>query len=280
MTNSFAQENQEEFEYNVYTIEEIEHAFAVMEEYVIYDENKNITFDIINTINNPDVTQFDIDVALDFAVHNNDIMDAVIGFTGQVNETQTSENEQLKQALEELENGKFRALFGSETGSVGSVSDITFTTYDFAHTPIISAFGIYEYAKIHQTQHSSSSSTLACGGNYQNPHPVDSTPTTTTSGFSSLGDAQQELYQNGYHMVPSYASWGGESAQDIDFAKVVTSGAPGNCNNGPFRDEAVINPYTHSSYTVTEDEPNPEILSYWWPKLWWGVYVEWWHDRF
>ena len=35
-----------------YTIEEIEHAFAVMEEYVIYDENRNITFDIINATTN------------------------------------------------------------------------------------------------------------------------------------------------------------------------------------------------------------------------------------
>ncbi len=280
LTNSIAQEVPDKIDGNTiaYAIEDIEHSFSVMEQHVIYDENKNITFDILNAINDQHVTQLDIDIVLDFAIHNNDIMNAVVGSTGQVDETQTRDNEQLKQAIEELENGKFRSLFGYETGST---NDITLVGYNPIHTPVISAFGISEYVDIYPTRHSSSSSSssLACGGSYRNPHPVDSTP-TTINGFSSLSDVQRELYRNGYHMVSAYASWGGDSTQHIDFAKVVTSGAPDNCNNGPFRDQATINRHTHSSYRITENEPNPEVLSYVWPKLWWGPYVQWWHDNF
>ena len=61
-----------------YTLEEIEHSFSIMEEYVIYDENKNITFDLINATQNPHVTQRDIEIAQEFAMHNNELMNAML----------------------------------------------------------------------------------------------------------------------------------------------------------------------------------------------------------
>ncbi len=280
MGNSFAQQTpgEEDKIEAPYTLKEIEHSFAVMENYVIYDENKNITFDIINATRD-NISQNDINIAQDFAVYSDNIINAAIGPTGQVNEDNTDKQE-LKQKIQELEEGKFQALFGANIEPTVSVNEITFTDYQYDSIPILTAFGISEYADIYQIRHNSNNnSLLACGGNYQNPHPADSNP-TIVNGFTSLYSAQQDLYQNGYHIVPSYASWGDESGPDIGFAKFVTSGAPGNCNTGQFRDEGVINQYTYASYTVYENEPNPEVISYWWPKIWWGTYVEWWHDNF
>ena len=80
MNNSYAQETPCQLEKDItpYTLEEIEHSFDVMEKYVIYDENKNITFNITNAVAD-NISQNDIDIVLDFAVHSNDIMNTAIG---------------------------------------------------------------------------------------------------------------------------------------------------------------------------------------------------------
>ena len=54
-----------------YTIHEIERSFGVMEHYVIYDENKNITYDL-QTAREDGVLELDIVIALDFASINNE----------------------------------------------------------------------------------------------------------------------------------------------------------------------------------------------------------------
>ncbi len=275
MTNAIAQETPGQI--TSYTLEEIEHSFAVMEEYVIYNENKNITFDIINATANHDSTQLDIDIALDFAIHNNDIMDAVVGPTGQVNELGDIE---LQIALQELVNGKFRALFEGEQGPVGSVNEITFTTYDYSHVSIISAFGISEYSDIYEIRHrpsSSSSSLLACGGSTSNPHPWNSAtiyPSRNQDAFDNYADARSWAFSNGYHIVSAYAT----DHFIYDFAKTDTS-APSGCNSGEFREQAVMTvKNSGAKFNMQHDEPNPELLNYSWPKLWWGPYVAWWHD--
>ena len=258
-----------------YTLQEINHAFEVMEPFVIYDENKNIEFDP-TAINDPKVTQRDIDVALDFAMHNNLIMNIVIDHVGKTNELGTN-NTELKRALEEFENGKFKALF-EQPSAVGTTNEIQPTSFDFTQVPIVSIFGLDEYP-IHDIQKNTPKPALMCGGSPQNPHPADSSP-EIVRGFNSLAAAQRDLIGKGYHNVAGYAIWGNvEQNRPYAFAKVVTSGAPGDCNDGPFRNDGAID-RDGLGYRIYEKEPNPEVLSYVWPKLAWGLYVVWWHDNF
>ena len=129
MSNSYTQETLGQLEKDTtpYTFEEIEHSFDVMEEYVIYDENKNITFNITNAVAD-NISQNDIDIVLDFAVHSNDIMNTAIGPTGKVDEL-SKDNDALRQAIQELQDDKFQALFGEEISHVGSVDETSFTSY-------------------------------------------------------------------------------------------------------------------------------------------------------
>ena len=62
-----------------------------------------------------------------------------------------------------------------------------------------------------------------------------------------------------------------------DFARFDTS-APGGCNTGQFREQAVLTAKsTESKFNRQYDEPNPELTTYIWPRLWWGAYTHWWH---
>ncbi len=254
-----------------YTLANITHSFDIMEEYVIYDVNKTMTFDLASAVQNPNISLLDIRIALDFADHNNKIMNAVVGPTGQVNELQTRD-EQISHAINELENGKFSALFG-ESGPVGNVNDVIPTSYVSVQTPIISAFGVNEYNHIHETRRGDNNP-LACGGSFSKPHPP--AVHTRTGSFTTESAAISDLTSDGYHQVPSYASLN----YPDDYAKVIDAY---NCNNGPFRTQSIVfyddddRDYKHSNHDV---EPNPEILSYFWPKLWWGSYVQWWHNNF
>lgn len=99
-----------------YTLQQINHTFKVTEPFVICDENKNIKFDIMET-KNPNVTQTDVNVALDFAVHNNAIMNATVGSVGKVDELGTS-NTELKRALDEFQNEKLKAFFANSGGHI------------------------------------------------------------------------------------------------------------------------------------------------------------------
>ncbi|MEW5707015.1 MAG: hypothetical protein AB1743_09535 [Actinomycetota bacterium] len=113
----------------------------------------------------------------------------------------------------------------------------------------------------------------ACGGSSDNPHPC---PPRLNSGFytSSRDKVVARLLYMGYHKTAGYAC--GDSPND--YSKVV---AAYNCNNGPFRKQAIIyQSGTQWTYWTQEPEPNPEIFSYVWPAWWWGGYVRWWHSDF
>ncbi len=254
-----------------YTLQEIHHAFDVMEPFVIYDENKNIKFDISAT-KDPNVTQKDIDVALDFTIHNNAIMNATVGSVGKVNELGTN-NMELKLALKDLQTGKFKALFAN-SGAIGSTNDITPVSYDYVQTPIVTVFGIDSIVPVHH-----GAWLTVCGGGFNDPHKPDTYP-DNYRGSGTLSATQSELKRAGYHMVDVYASWTGTTSQPYDFAKVTPSSQySGLCDLGAFRDQAIIDP-PNFSYRVFEYEPNPEVIRYVWPALWWGPYVAWWHDNY
>ena len=62
-----------------------------------------------------------------------------------------------------------------------------------------------------------------------------------------------------------------------DFARTDTTTSSG-CNSGEFREQSVMTVKgTGAKFNMQHDEPNPELLNYVWPKLWWGTYVHWWH---
>ena len=77
----------------------------------------------------------------------------------------------------------------------------------------------------------------------------------------------------GYHLVSHYAT----NHYNYDFAKTDTS-SPSGCNSGEFREQALMIVDNNGRvFNMQHDEPNPELLNYSWPKLWWGPYVHWWH---
>lgn len=243
-----------------YALSDIAHAFKTMELYVTYDEDKTITFDTDAAGQDPDVSELDIAIALDFAVHSNDILDAAgTGPVGQVNEMTEDRGEELAKALEELRDGKFSELFGSGdgTGPVGNVNDATITPTSWTGTP-----------DIHPTSHGDSSGPApVCGGGFTHPQINDG----DVDGFPSKSHAVLYLLTNGYHSVAPYATLHFTN----DYAKVVNVYG---CNNGPFRDQGVIWA-DGSEYLIRmhASEPNPEVLAYWWPAYWWGAYVYDWH---
>lgn len=173
--------------------------------------------------------------------------------------------EELAKALEELEDGKFNELFGSDdgdgkTGPVGNVNGATITPTFWTGTG----------GGIHQTSHGQSSgSPPVCGGGFTHPHPqIDN---GDVDDFPSKSHAVLYLISNGYHAVAPYATLHFTN----DYAKVVNAYG---CNNGPFRDQGVIwNDGGEYVIRMHGDEPNPEVLAYWWPAYWWGSYVYWWH---
>ncbi len=246
-----------------YTLQEINHAFRVMEPFVIYEENKNIEFDT-SAIKDPKITQKDIDVALDFAIHNNAIMNATVGSVGKVNELGTS-NVELERALQEFQSGKFKALFTNF--AIGSTNDITPAYYDYLQTPIVTVFGIDSIVPIHH-----GAPDTACGGGFNDPH--TSPPIVASIDYTSLVKVKSLLVSNGYHVVALYATF----SYGMDYAKGTTYHG---CSNNEMRSQAFIykgeNGYYYNSQSP---EPNPEVLIYSWPAYWWGPYVALWHAKY
>lgn len=280
----------------VYELGDIYHAFDVMEEFVIYDENKIITFNLTAAREDSNVSELDISIALDYAAVSNDLMSVRINATGPVGTVNELDPEtEIGEILDGFEEGRFRELFGDNDGTVGAVSEVTPVTFDF-DAPITFAFGIpkHKVVQIDRPWYVSEGA-VACGGGYEQVHnkmmPYILQPLTSRS----VSTIHAELRSDGYHNVAWYAN--GFSSDPLrDWAKVVTTGAPGDCNGGEFRDhgivqyagyrgielqgdsenQVVIQP-GYSGYTIQENDPNPELHGYIWPAYWWGAYVSWWH---
>lgn len=253
-----------------YALDDIEHSFAVMEEYVIYNKDKSISFDTINAMRDGSVSELDIDIALEFAVHNNDIINATFGYVAQTNELETN-NFELKRAVEELEGGKFSAMFGIGAGSTGHVNDIMPVLYEYTTPPPIFVQKIIADGP-QEVRHESVSSTIACNGGFQNPHLAPEV--IPKRWFATESGAVEYLINNGYHRVPLYAS----GNYGDDFAKTTSAY---HCDSGEMRRQAIV--FQSGSYwrhNTQSPEPNPKILAYGWPAYWWGGYVAWWHINF
>lgn len=252
-----------------YELDDIEHAFSVMEEYVIYDNDKNISFDLPSALRDDSASQLDIDIASEFAIHSNRIINATSGSLTQTNELEAN-NIELVRALQELEEGRFRSMFGDKVGPMGSTSGIMPVLDEQADALTSFALASPENA-LQEASYRARSQSTVCGGSFQSPNPEP--PAIRKRWFSSEGGAERYLTNNGYHRVPQYAS----ANYVNDFAK--TTSAYG-CSNGEMRSQAVVfqsgNYWRHSTQSP---EPNPEILSYDWPVYWWGAYVAWWHVR-
>ena len=107
-------------------------------------------------------------------------------------------------------------------------------------------------------------------GNYDYPVP-DSSPTR----HYFTGDGETFFDDAGYHETAGYAS----GYNDADYTRGRSYvGDYGTCSSPRFRDHGLV--HSETSYSIQWGEPNPEVLSYWWPYWNWGAYVEWWHDNY
>ncbi len=262
MTNAVAQEapggvEDDTQKTTAYEKSDILHAFNVMEEHISIDEDYHFDIDMESAQNDPRISELDIQISQRYVLYNDRLMDVDGGPVGQVNELETDIDEQIHDIMTDFESGEFRKLFSdSDGGHVGTTPSVIPDTLHGKITPV----------------HHDSWPTW-CGGNFLDPHMLDPTPTTYDAG-STLSSTQQILRNNGYHMTAEYASWTGAASQPYDFTKVVPSSNYGGlCDAGAFRDHAGIN--NDFSYTVQNEEPNPETLSYVWPYSHWGVYVYW-----
>ncbi len=275
LDRQYAQENEDAI-VTGYPIDEIGHAFEHAENFVSFDDAMHMIVDK-KTLRSEGLTNSEIQIIVDFADIHNKMADAFYDQTD-VDEKQSDD------AIESLESGQFHKMFDPvesivHTEHLTDDTQIVFVMYDQVSTPIKSAFGVESDTEITKVRHSTNSSPSACGSyGMSNPHP-DIGVIDSESGFSSLYQAQHDLLRDRYHQVSSYATFSGEASRPYDYAKVVSSGAPGNCNSGQFRDQAIIDRSSYD-YIVYGQEPNPEVLSYIWPGLWWPSYVQWWHAHF
>ena len=252
-----------------YELGDIERAFSVMEEYVTYNHDKNISFDVVTALRDGSTSQLDVDIALEFAMHSNRIINATRGSLTQTNELEAN-NIELVRALQEFEEGRFRSMFGDKVGPIGSASGIMPALHEQTDALTSSTLASPENA-LQETSHRARSHSTACGGSFQSPSPEP--PVIPKRWFSSEDGAERHLTSNGYHRVPQYAS----ANYGNDFAK--TTSAYG-CNNGEMRSQAIVfQSGIYWRHSTQSPEPNPEILSYDWPVYWWGAYVAWWHVR-
>ena len=252
-----------------YTLEQITHAFEIMEEYTTFDENKIITFDTAAATRD-NVSELDIRIALDFIAHSNDMMATLVaGPTGTVNELDS--NTELHREIDEFREGKFQNLFA--TGGTGPVGQ-TMKYSDVTHGPVIpltGESGIYVDGRPQSAYHHP----RACGDyGFNKHHPFIR---TGDQYFPSEMAAKAHGILNGYHRVPIYAT----GAYGYDYAHVADVGADyGNCDDGEFRHQVSIRPQPNDEWRrlIEGPEPNPEVLAYFWPAIWWGPYVVVWHD--
>ena len=255
-----------------YSIEDIAHSFAVMENHVVYDRDKNIAFDTAGALRDPSVSQRDIDIALDFAAHSNSIVSAAMGPVAQANEAEGG-NAELARAVRSLEEGRFRLLFADDAGPVAVNGAPTGLAQQAMPLPLHGA----QWAETHAPRRGGQNPLTVCGGGgMSNPHPWGAPityPPEAEPAFPSTRDGVSWARGQGYHRVPLYATYN----FPLDYARVDTS-APGGCNSGQFREQAILaSTNTGLRFYTQHDEPNPELLSYIWPRLWWGAYTHWWH---
>ena len=255
-----------------YSIEDIAHSFAVMEGHVVYDRDKNISFDMAGALRDGSVSRTDIDIALDFAAHSNSILNAAMGPVARANEADTG-NAELARAVRSLEEGKFRLLFEGNEGPVAA-SDAPQGLAGLAMP--LSLHGASD-ATPQAPRRGGQDSLTACGSRgMSNPHPWGKpvlNPSPNKPAHANAAIARSWAIGQTYHLVPLYAT--GNFLDD--YARVDTS-APGGCHYGPFREQAImITVSTGIRFSTQHDEPNPELLSCVWPRLWWGAYTHWWH---
>ena len=102
-----------------------------------------------------------------------------------------------------------------------------------------------------------------------------SQPSTNYVGsYSTVQDAINSLPSR-YNKITAYAA-----AFTHNYTDWVTAYG---CTDGVFRYQTSIvdhdgsGDYEHGENHLPS-EPNPEVLGYWWPVYWWGLYVEDWNN--
>ncbi len=259
-----------------YDIEDISHAFTVVDPYVMISKGY-ISIDYKRISTDENVSIIDIQIMKDFAKVNNMMMSQA--YVGQTNQ------ELVDEVMENLESGKFHKMFDpiveqSEPHQISygvGESQITYVLLQYIPTTIKSVFGVSEEPPIQEIRHGTTPTWwtfTACGGGYNNPH--TNYVGNLSDTYSSASAAKSHVISSGYHQILPLFS----GHYPNDYGRTDTT-APGTglCDTGAFREQALI--YSKSTGTkinYEHDEPNPELTRYVWPATWWGNYANWWHN--
>ena len=220
----------------------IARSFALMEEHVSFDRDRNLIINYAAARADPDINEYDIRIMKDYKQYNDDIAAILLGGSGGA--SGQSDHPNLLAATGRFQDSEFSTIFDAVDHGL--------------------AIFIPEYAFLRSLE--------VCGGGFSNPH-LDLLPIEEIF-MGDMGKARDKVESLGYHQIPSslYTSEFG-----YDFGRINSTSAF-DCNNGEFRYQIVIkNRGTHLILSKQYDEPNPELNTYEPPALWWGVYTAVWH---
>lgn len=253
-----------------YATSDVLHTFDNMNLFVTLDDDYHMIVNETAANIHPEISDLDLAIAYDFAVHSDEIIDAGInGPVGHVNEL-SSENHELVAAINDLENGKFSSIFNHDEFQVHTTSlktgiPIIYPTYIGIQN--IDAFGTSNIVPVYHGAFGT-----ICGGGPHDPHKLIR---DTSRSFDYKYQVRSELIELGYVLVPQYATVN----YGDDYAKTASISW---CPDGFMRNQAIIWPNDGKFYYRSHGpEPNPDVLNYVWGYVpWWGAYVYWWHMNY
>lgn len=265
-----------------YALSDITHMLGVMDAFVIVDENLHLIINKTAASLYPEISELDISMTRDFIVHSDALIDATkVGPVGHINELEST-NPQLLVAFTDLKNGRFSELFEQNysteirTTLLDVNSPIIYPTYFYLHEA--NAFGTSNVVPIHHGTWGPNCPPLrlicdtVCGGGL-NDHHIKKRLVPSITFDTKLEAITDLVIKQGYHQIRIPAT--SPEHHTFDFAK---KGQEYGCNDGEFRDQALIKPKgTQFYYDKQGPEVNPELWTYDWPASWWGLYVAVWH---
>ena len=238
------------------------YAFAIAEEYVMYDDQNRIAIDKDLLIEDG-VSKDNIQIITKWKKHHNQIQKAM----------NSGDQEKIDKALDRLENGKFQHI----------TNPVNWTSEDNDNT-----------ARSHVPTNYWPWALTACGITYGQSSHTEPPVTVSYQLYTSKTAMANTLVADRYSKLTS-GFGGGDAdlvAAERDYGRINTTGH-GGCTGGEFRDQQVITHdnigYNQNFYvggqtykgigaTGQFNEPNSNLNEYVAPTWWWDVYVWQWHE--
>ncbi|RNJ78405.1 MAG: hypothetical protein EB829_04615 [Nitrosopumilus sp. H8] len=228
----------------------IYNSFEVSEPYVSFGENNHVTVDVESMKIN-EIPDLDIEIMTKWTKHLNELLTAV------ASDNQTA----VTKALDNAKAGQFSLITNPP-----NIDDSD-------------AWVGGSHIRLHDGG-------IACGVTYADKKTWQGAPAASYPyvKYSSQKALERVVEGDGYVLI-----WIITSHHWRDFQKTNPIGM-GGCTGGEFRDQRVIyegslgnsNPLLRTGWYVHqhENEPNPQVLHYSWPTVWWPFHVGAWHDLY